>query len=530
MNSNENTTTRLSILKSLNNKLEEDTQQSQSQSNSNNHHHHHHHHHNHHNRNHSILTRNLRLNNGQQQQHQLLNSPQKISIINNLSSSTATNQQQQQQQLQQNQNLINKTGFTDLSFIDFSCVNFPRIAQNYCELWPRKVSINSPLHNYTCSKCSHSFPCPSSLKLHNEKEINCKLLLNNLNKIVYKTLDDLIKEIEEKEEKEKYNKMNYLKKFGLIRKESLKEREEELKGKKIKLREKLIDINYQFIIDLDKWKLQQHLNQMTYKILLKPNVNLNRPLLIRSKKIKRIKSFSYFKHQQQLNKNNNEDDSTYRIVRIARSNSTSSNSTTTTTTTTTQNENNKRKIINIDNKRIKKQQKTSSSSSLAAAATTTNVDSISFKKILTISNELILNNKNKSNFVNPPSLPPPPSLPTLFKVTDQQQQHINKKVFEMPKLQPISSISSKSTSTTTTTTNNNNNQQKQPPKLKPIKSQQQQQTNENVSLKCKFCPNIFKGQSKFLQHVLNAHPELIRERFNRHQNNGVGIGGVKIKV
>jgi hypothetical protein len=495
MSSNENTTTttRLSILKSFNNK-EEDIQQQQQQQqsqqtqSSTNH------------RNHSIITRNLRLNNGHQSQ--LLNSPQKISIINNLQHSTTTNHN-----LTSSTTTIinNKTGFTDLSFIDFSCINFPRIAQNYCELWPRKASLNSPLHNYTCNKCSHSFPCPSSLKLHSENDVNCKLLLNNLNKIVYKTIDDLIKQIEyETEFEDDNNKINYLKQFGLIEKEELKRKED----KRLKLRDKLIDINYQFIIDLDKWKLQQHHNnQATYKVLLKPNVNLNRPLLIRSKKIKRIKSFSYLKQQQQQQQLNNKDDeqkqssSTYRIVRIARSNSTSSSST---TTTTQLNENNKRPIININNnsKRVKRQQQDQQKP-------TTNVDSISFKKILTISNELILN-KNKTS----PSLPPPP--PTLFKLTDQQNN--NKKVFEMPKLQPISSLSS---STTTTTTNNKQQHQQ---KLKSI-------INENVSLKCKFCPNIFKGQSKFLQHVINSHPELIRERFNRHQqNNSSSNSGIKVKV
>jgi hypothetical protein len=500
MNSNENTTTttRLSILKSFNNKEEDIQQQQQQQSqqtqSSSNH------------RNHSILTRNLRLNNGHQSQ--LLNSPQKISIINNLQHSTTTNHNLTSSS--SSTIINNKTGFTDLSFIDFSCINFPRIAQNYCELWPRKVSLNSPLHNYTCNKCSHSFPCPSSLKLHSENDVNCRLLLNNLNKIVYKTIDDLIKQIEyETEFENDDNKISYLKQFGLIEKEELKRKED----KRLKLREKLIDINYQFIIDLDKWKLQQH--QATYKVLLKPNVNLNRPLLIRSKKIKRIKSFAYLKQQQQQQQLNNKDDeqqqsSTYRIVRIARSNSTSSSS-----TTTQQNENNKRPIINnnnnnnsINSKRVKRQQQQQDQQK-----PTTNVDSISFKKILTISNELILN-KNKS----PPSLPPPP--PTLFKLTDQQNN--NKKVFEMPKLQPISSLS------TTTTTNN---KQQQQPKLKA--PQQQTIINENVSLKCKFCPNIFKGKSKFLQHFINAHPELIRERFNRHQQNTSSsstTSGIKVKV
>ena len=561
MNSNENsttTTTRLSILKpfKLNVNQEEEThsnnnnnQHHQQQQSNNNHYHHHHHHHHHRN---SILTRNLRQNNGQQQ----INSPQKLSLINNISSLN-----HQQHLNNGSTTLINKTGFTDLSFIDFSCINFPRIAQNYCELWPRKVSLNTPLHNYTCLKCYHSFPCPASLQLHNENELNCKLLLSNLNKIVYKTIDDIIAQIEyenEFEEKEKEKQEDFLKIFGLVKKEKLTN-----ENKRLKLREKLIDINWQFIKDLDKWKLSSHLNQppqtQMYKILLKPNVNLNRPLLIRSKKVKRVKSFGsssiyYYSTKppkessttQVKNNNveeNNKDSTSYRIVRIARSNSTSSSSTAPppqqTTTTTIDANLKKRKINNgseiFNNmKRIKKQ-------SIAVSMPTppTAVDSISFKKILTISNELVMN-KSLSKTAPPP----------LYKVSSSSvHSEQNRKVFEMPKLQPILTSSS-SSSSSSNNSKNNLPTISNPPKLKPISTnnhltnqkptnnnnnkpivmvnEQQQKSNENLSLKCRVCASEFKGQTQFFKHFLHSHQEVMRERFNRQHNSQTQ--NIKVKV
>jgi hypothetical protein len=147
------------------------------------------------------------------------------------------------------------------------------------------------------------------LKLHNENEINCKLLLSNLNKSVYKTIDDLISQIEYENDfeivlnGEEDNKMKFFKTFGLVKKQNNNNDKNKLL---LKLRENLIDINWQFIKDLDKWKLshigsssnlhstQQHIIsiiQQPVKISLKPNANLNRPLLIRSKKVKRIRSF-----------------------------------------------------------------------------------------------------------------------------------------------------------------------------------------------------------------------------------------------
>ena len=72
----------------------------------------------------------------------------------------------------------------------------------------------------------------------------------------------------------------------------------------VKMRKQMLNINHQFIVDLNRWKFihsnessltmnaqqQQQLydaSQYSSKIHLKPHVNLNRPLLIRSKKLKR---------------------------------------------------------------------------------------------------------------------------------------------------------------------------------------------------------------------------------------------------
>jgi hypothetical protein len=277
-----------------------------------------------------------------------------------------------------NHNLKYKTsGFADLSFIDFSCVNFPRIAQNFCELWPRKLhsieSTNSssqqqqqqqqqqhqPLHNYLCNKCGFYFPCKASLILHktnklfassklkpcsnsnnvittfdenniiannnsNKKKITsrCQLFMTNSKYLCYeKCLDEIITKIEDEERQqklentEKTDKTNaFLKSFDLVHVNTLPIG---INGKHLNLTEKLMlklrdqmtDINHQFIVDLDRWKFMHSSSQNhsastntdsnseqsndyyhdSNKIHLKPHINLNRPLLIRSKKLKRNK-------------------------------------------------------------------------------------------------------------------------------------------------------------------------------------------------------------------------------------------------
>lgn len=40
-------------------------------------------------------------------------------------------------------------------------------------------------------------------------------------------------------------------------------------------------------------------------------------------------------------------------------------------------------------------------------------------------------------------------------------------------------------------------------------------SSENLSLKCKFCLQIFKGQSEFFQHVIVSHPKMLKKKLNR---------------
>ncbi len=270
-----------------------------------------------------------------------------------------------------NHNLKYKTsGFADLSFIDFSCVNFPRIAQNFCEIWPRKLHAEStfqqPLHNYMCQKCGFYFPCKASLALHEmnkkfatsklkavtreidsdqekknidqaeegEQRLNkndskkkitsrCELFMTNSKYLCYeKCLDEIITKIEDsfksEDDDQEDKTCEFLKSFGLVPAKSLpvaaegtekKDQEKYLNLTEklmLKLREQMLDINYQFIIDLDRWKFMHSTASVstsatesnseqsndyyfhdTNKIHLKPHINLNRPLLIRSKKLKR---------------------------------------------------------------------------------------------------------------------------------------------------------------------------------------------------------------------------------------------------
>ncbi|GAA6098614.1 ras-responsive element-binding protein 1 isoform X1 [Tachysurus ichikawai] len=55
-------------------------------------------------------------------------------------------------------------GFSDLSFIDFSCSKFPQIAQVWCETNLRRCS--SKFHRFICEVCNKAFPLQVSLDLH----------------------------------------------------------------------------------------------------------------------------------------------------------------------------------------------------------------------------------------------------------------------------------------------------------------------------------------------------------------------------
>ena len=263
----------------------------------------------------SIMTRTSRLTNGEKSFSQpVVNTTSAVAAMK----TTAAIQKH---------NLNFKTsGFADLSFIDFSCLNFPRIAQNYCELWPRKLQLNNgseaqlqPLHNYVCAECGFYFPCKASLTLHRMKKKFassslalpvdettknsplCPLFMTNSKYLCYeKCLDEIIDKIEMAEDSEAdffecFGLVDRLRPSGCTKSASLVTR---LLGS---LRKEMLGINPQFIVELDRWKLM-HSSDSSFlgdavpdfdaanyssKIHLKPHVNLNRPLLIRSKKLKR---------------------------------------------------------------------------------------------------------------------------------------------------------------------------------------------------------------------------------------------------
>lgn len=64
------------------------------------------------------------------------------------------------------------TGFKDLTFVDFSSEKFPHIARYQCERSLHKASGGL---KFQCQKCSHAFPCSTSLEIH---ERDCAVGLN----------------------------------------------------------------------------------------------------------------------------------------------------------------------------------------------------------------------------------------------------------------------------------------------------------------------------------------------------------------
>ncbi|RNA19682.1 ras-responsive element-binding 1-like [Brachionus plicatilis] len=193
---------------------------------------------------------------------------------------------------------VKTSGFADLALIDFSCVNFPRIAQTMCELWPRKIANQSdqPLHHYQCDKCGFFFPCSASLKLHNSKKYCCKLFMTNSKFGEYeKSVNEIVAQIEDRLEPmvdldNEATRDEFMSWFGLVNRDKLGELSAE-QTLLDNLRSQMLDVNHGFRQDLDRWKLTHSSpddpDQSSSKIHLKPFVNLARPLLLRSKKFKR---------------------------------------------------------------------------------------------------------------------------------------------------------------------------------------------------------------------------------------------------
>ena len=134
-------------------------------------------------------------------------------------------------------------------------MNFPRIAQNFCELWPRKPSSSDliqqqiqPLHNYSCDRCGFYFPSAASLALHQQRRVlatskisrradlaadlserqrarlatPCALFMTNCKFLCYeKCLDEVIARVEERVGASGSPKTRFLQLFGLVEKGSL---------------------------------------------------------------------------------------------------------------------------------------------------------------------------------------------------------------------------------------------------------------------------------------------------------------------
>ena len=121
---------------------------------------------------------------------------------------------------------------------------------------------------------------------------------------------------------------------------------------------------------------------------------------------------------------------------------------------------------------------------------------------------------------NKASLPPllirPPSLqPAQSSLqTEPKNKTLLNQTIPQVKPNPIN----KPATTTTTNNNNNNNNNNNINNGSTTKVK----NSENLSLKCKFCMEIFKGQSEFFQHVIVSHPKMLEQRLNRKRNTDSG--------
>ena len=503
-----------------------------------------------------------------------------------------------------NHSLKYKTsGFADLSFIDFSCVNFPRIAQNFCELWPRKLqsgdsNSQQPLHNYMCNKCGFYFPCKASLVLHqmnkfssfnkhlssndNKTKSNCQLFMTNSKYLCYeKCLDEIITKIEQEQEQQQQTS-DFLKSFDLVSVQTLPKLTELNNTEKLmlKMRQQMLDINQQFIIDLDKWKFI-HLNDQigepnddfSSKINLKPHVNLNRPLLIKSKKIKRNQKLINGRISPQKQPISdislNSDSAKFSKPFFSATSGNFSAAAINTKPKPTMNSMlvaaKKRKIIEKQTKLGKKPKPKDEESSDEIEDESNSSDEVPLEEEDMKPNQLV-QRRIASDI--------PPSSKTLLTPTPIYSSAANSSILanasgmnnnhlmqsktssnvQMPKLQPVNSVRNLSSnyimpklkpynsyqankrpslpppspltlmsSFNSRETNNTKKQKVDEIKMPQLtKSNINQVTNtpslknsENISLKCKFCFEVFKGQSEFFQHVIVDHPKMLEKRLNR---------------
>lgn len=438
---------------------------------------------------------------------------------------------------------VKTTGFADLALIDFSCVNFPRIAQHLCELWPRKIANQNeqPLHNYKCAKCGFFFPCSASLKLHNMKRFSCKLFMTNSKFGEYeKSLGEIVDRLEEQLEprvdlEDESTRDQFMSWFGLVNKTKLDEIQAEQRLLE-ELRSEMLDVNHEFKHDLDRWKLSHSSlsdadDSFSSKVHLKPFVNLTRPLLIRSKKFKRnTQKFVILSKSAESTNINNANKTMF--TKPFFSATTSGNF----SAASKKLEDKKRKSsppqkeVEKDSGVVKEEKKEDVDACKDEPLPVKIPEPPKLNRINTSPTEATKPAAKLPNCVKAPvvSIPTHCSSANSTRLASASGMNNNLSSFRpiMPKLVPINNNNSGSNNSLTSPPPVMPKLRKHSPKakispkpcLKPIapKPDSPIRHADNKSLlKCKFCMEVFNGQSEFFQHVILAHPKMVKQKLNR---------------
>lgn len=415
-------------------------------------------------------------------------------------------------------------------------------------MYPRRVNSSlQVLHNYTCSQCNYSFPCEASLKLHLESaKCNCKYLMQSQSNFecIKHTLNNIITQIESSSQQDSSNncQISFLNCVGLLPKQIYDEKMKACETKQLELRKEQCKINNEYINEINNYKINNSATLMDclQKVQLKPNVNLNKALLIRSKKLKRPhKPANLFSRIIYTNAS--------QIDNILALNS---------KTNLTQ----KKRTYNS---RVQPQiqssppvpapisqpqpkslpptppNETSPLTLQSQPIQQSQTAKFSIKFSMTSGNfsgsSILQTNKKRKNEDRTIDEVKKPKKSIETSSTDSQLSSASKKLLPQLKKAPKEFNPNDEIKLT--------HLKQQPPKLKPLTQTSQSQINEiNVQkspkkfkkdvqkldqttleteifyAKCKFCSGIFKGQSEILQHVITSHQKLVKERLNRAKN------------
>ena len=122
-----------------------------------------------------------------------------------------------------------------------------------------------------------------------------------------------------------------------------------------------------------------------------------------------------------------------------------------------------------------------------------------------VSSQQLINRTAKAILPKPPQLIMAPSAKSLINKNSFEHKPVVTPVVQ--KQQPQTTASSRSPQKQTATTSTSNN------------SSKTGKSAENLSLKGKFCFEVFKGQSEFFQPVIISHPKMLEQRLNRATSN-----------